>query len=306
MAKPKPKTAKLSSLRTGRPPLIISKSHSKPSLSSKATRTLIRSHHQLQKAHAQALASNDEIRAAKLQAEIDANGGIEMYQEASKKGQSSERGGDSSRLLVEWLREDGGMLDLLGKARAVDQDVRLRCLEVGALSTQNAISKVKGVDVVRIDLNSQEKGILQQDFMERPLPKMPDHETDTFHMISLSLVLNYVPEPVGRGEMLRRTVQFLCRTFPAALSDLSSEKELRPILYLVLPIACVLNSRYLTEQRLDEIMNNIGYTMTKRKESNKLISYIWEYQGVTEPLRSFRKEELNPGRTRNNFAVVMR
>jgi len=34
-------------------------------------------------------------------------GGLEMYQDASKYGQSLERGGDSAKVLVGWLRELG-------------------------------------------------------------------------------------------------------------------------------------------------------------------------------------------------------
>ncbi|KAK2777538.1 hypothetical protein FQN52_003038 [Onygenales sp. PD_12] len=292
-------------LSHGRPPT------SKPaaSLSARATRTLIRSHHQLHKARARAVADGDEALVAQLDAQIAARGGLESYQLASKKGQSKERGGDSSKVLVEWLgdalRVVKGGLDGNNGPRG-----RLRLLEVGALSTKNACSTIGALDVTRIDLHSQEKGILQQDFMERPLPSA---EAERFHVISLSLVLNYVSDPAGRGEMLRRTTEFFTSELPPVLSGTqSAEPEgnvcFTPCLFLVLPAACVLNSRYFTEQRLDEIMSYLGYKMVQRKVTSKLIFYLWEYTPVQEGRGRkvvFRKEELNPGRTRNNFAVTM-
>ena len=53
------------------------------SLSSKAGRALIRSHHTLQKNLSQALSRNDEATACTLRAEIEASGGLEKYQLAS-------------------------------------------------------------------------------------------------------------------------------------------------------------------------------------------------------------------------------
>lgn len=277
------------SLSHGRPPLV-----GKPaaSLSAKATRTLIRTHHRLQKARAQALADGKQQLVLELDQQIAANGGIESYQLASKKGQSKDRGGDSSKLLVEWIQPV--LRQLKGEAG------RLRLLEVGALSTKNACSMIKALDVTRIDLNSQEEGILQQDFMERPLPKS---DAEQFHIISLSLVLNYVPDAATRGEMLLRTTKFL--TQPTHLPQLEKGRIL-PSLFLVLPAPCVLNSRYFTEERLGAIMTSIGYSMSERKVTNKLVYYLWNYDGTRKPGRlNFRKEVLNDGRTRNNFTVTL-
>lgn len=43
----------------------------------------------------------------KICGEIDSIGGLSSYQEASKLGQSVERGGDSAKVLIVWLREEG-------------------------------------------------------------------------------------------------------------------------------------------------------------------------------------------------------
>lgn len=94
MAINKSKT-KLKSLSHGRPPTV------KPprSISSKATRTLIRTHHTLEKEKAKAEKDGNVIKAATLARQIELQGGIEGYQRASLKGQANDRGGDSSRIL---------------------------------------------------------------------------------------------------------------------------------------------------------------------------------------------------------------
>ncbi|THZ08528.1 hypothetical protein D6C93_00488 [Aureobasidium pullulans] len=274
------------SLSHGRPPAV---GKPKASLSSKATRNLIQTHHRLHKALADATRQGDEQTASAIKQQIEEKGGLKSYQQASIQGQSGDRGGDTSRIFLDWLPKD------LPKGRTI------RMLEVGALSVNNACSKSDVFDVTRIDLNSQAAGIEQQDFMERPLP---DSNSDKFDIISLSLVLNYVPEALGRGEMLRRTCQFL-RALPV-LGFGESAPDYFPSLFLVLPAPCVMNSRYLDETLLNQIMVTLGYAMVKKKLSTKLIYYLWRYQGKgSEKRHRFRKDEVNPGKTRNNFCVIL-
>lgn len=90
----KKKRAKFKLLSQGRPP------NFKPvrSISSKATRTLIRSHHTLEKQKAKALAVGDDAKAEAFAKQIESQGGIELYQQASLVGQAADRGGDSSKV----------------------------------------------------------------------------------------------------------------------------------------------------------------------------------------------------------------
>lgn len=281
------KGKRLKSLSQGRPPIV----KSIHSVSRKTTRTLIRAHHTLEKEKAKALNSGNDTKAAAISEEIASNGGIEAYQRASLIGQGSDRGGDSSKLLMEWLepavktRSDGGE--------------KLRMLEVGALSTNNACSKSHLFEIERIDLNSQADGIKKQDFMDRPLPQKAKEQ---FDIISLSLVLNYVPDAVGRGDMLLRTLKFL-----KPRSQLEGLREFFPSLFLVLPSACVENSRYLDVSKLEAIMESIGYDMVRKKVSSKLIYYLWRLERSPNQRKSiFKKEEIRSGRSRNNFAIVMK
>ncbi|KAI9371122.1 putative methyltransferase-domain-containing protein [Aspergillus egyptiacus] len=285
MASRKQQSKRPTLLSHTRPPT-VRKRHA--ALSARATRNLIRSHHTLIKLRAQALKAGDKALVSRLDAEIEAKGGLESYQLASKIGQSHERGGDSSKMLIDWINPRLGGLE--------NTPFKLRVLEVGALSTKNACSQSEYLHVTRIDLNSQEPGILKQDFMERPLPL---HDEDRFHLISLSLVLNYVPDPVGRGEMLKRCVAFLTNSPPPG-----SSISVVPKLFLVLPAPCVTNSRYLTEERLRDILYSIGFSLAENKQTSKLIYQLWEYTGKCES-KQFKKEMLNPGKTRNNFAIIL-
>ena len=70
-----------------------------------------------------------------------------------------------------------------------------RLLEVGALKPDNYASCSLWVEVLPIDLRSQYPGIIEQDFL------LMDQEANEgkWDAISLSLVVNFVPEPKNRG-----------------------------------------------------------------------------------------------------------
>jgi 25S rRNA (adenine2142-N1)-methyltransferase len=237
------------------------------------------------KARSVAQKANDHARVAAIDSDINNLGGLSRYQQASQTGQLEARGGDTSKILIEWLDESG---------RSSDPET-IRVLEVGCLSPDNAISKIPAVDMVRIDLNSTHPSIAEQDFMQLALPTS---ESEKFDIISLSLVLNFVSEPNHRGEMLLRTTKFM-KLPPENKS--AREKHL-PALFLVLPLPCVANSRYLTRDHLRAIMEGIGYCLSKEKSSSKIFYSLWQYTGVSTPV-NFKKRELVAGRSRNNFCV---
>ncbi|KAL8870323.1 MAG: hypothetical protein Q9174_003605 [Haloplaca sp. 1 TL-2023] len=289
-----------SSRKSKRPRLL---SHTRPtsvtkpaSLSSQATRSLIRKHHTLQKQLQTAIAQGDGNSIEDLQTQLEASGGLKKYQEASIQGQSSERGGDSSKVLVEWINE----MHQLGQSK-------LRMLEVGALKVDNACSRSEVFDMTRIDLHSQHPDIETRDFMEMPVPSPKNIAAEGFHVVSLSLVVNYVGDAVERGNMLRRVGDFLKPRQGMHRKDEAMNSVL-PALFLVLPAPCVTNSRYLNEDRLEEILVALGYVKVQRKLSKKLIYYLWRFdasKGKTQDT-VFRKQEVNPGASRNNFTIVLK
>ncbi|KAI4923071.1 uncharacterized protein J4E92_007823 [Alternaria infectoria] len=280
-------------LSHGRPPV----SKPKERMTSERSRTIIRTHHRLQKEHAAALKKGDVSSAEEIARAIEKNGGIKMYQAASKQGQAKDRGGDSSKLLVDWLQQSK-VLDPKARDRRSAGNAELRCLEVGALSTENEISKYASViDMTRIDLNSQGPGIEKQDFMERPLPTCDD---ERFDIISLSLVLNYVPDAVGRGEMLKRITKFLRK----GVAWTETADSVLPALFFVLPLPCVDNSRYLDEDLFLGIMGDLGFTMRFSKNTSKLCYYLFTL--TNEPkATTAEKRKIRDGPGMNNFCIVV-
>jgi 25S rRNA (adenine2142-N1)-methyltransferase len=70
-----------------------------------------------------------------------------------------------------------------------------RLLEVGALKPDNYVACSSWIDATPIDLRSRHPSILEQDFLL--LDETENHEK--WDSISLSLVLNFVPDARDRG-----------------------------------------------------------------------------------------------------------
>jgi len=280
-------------LSYGRPP----SARPKERMTAERSRSIIRTHHRLQKELAAALKNGDLQAAAVLSQAIEEYGGIKTYQAASKQGQAKDRGGDSSKVLVDWLVQ-AQVLDSTTRGRKSSGEPLLKCLEVGALSTKNEISRFPSViKMHRIDLNSQGPGIEKQDFMERPLPSNQD---ERFDLISLSLVLNYVPDAVARGEMLKRITKFL--RIPGTHTNLSA--PVLPALFFVLPLPCMENSRYFGEDLLLRIMESLGFSIKFKKHTSKLCYYLFTLTDGATPTK-FPKKKIKDKPTMNNFAIVL-
>jgi len=77
-----------------------------------------------------------------------------------------------------------------------------------------------------------------------------------------------------------------------------------PAFWLVLPAPCVTNSRYLTSSRLVQIVTFMGYVQIQAKLSAKLAYYLFRWTGKGKQ-KSFPKVEVNPGKSRNNFVILV-
>ncbi|KAJ2554684.1 25S rRNA (adenine2142-N1)-methyltransferase [Coemansia sp. RSA 1933] len=186
----------------------------------------------------------------KLLQEMARMGGLDWYQKASLLGQCKQRGGDTSRWLVPKLNELG-----FGKEKTREP---LKLLDVGALSSRNYVKERSWIDVLPIDLNSQERGIHKQDFLDIDPDRavvLGDDEHDAgisdlfakpFDVVCLSLVVNFVGDPVKRGDMLKQARRLLTPD---------------GILFLVLPLSCIANSRYFDDERLVAITKYLGFTV---------------------------------------------
>ncbi|KAJ3965885.1 putative methyltransferase-domain-containing protein, partial [Lentinula raphanica] len=125
-----------------------------------------------------------------VEKEIEDLGGLKAYQRMSVIGQGSDRGGRSEKVLVGWWRDME--LHKLGAEK------KLRLLKVGALEPDNYASCSSWIENTPMDLNSRHPAIIEQDFL------LLDQESnrEKWDVISLSLVLNFVPEPLDRVGVL--------------------------------------------------------------------------------------------------------
>lgn len=217
-AMPKAKKAKRKAPVTLSVTTVPSEGGSKPT----TTRTVIRQFHvlikrkaQLHKLLSEARSSTADQDAAKkeLQAtedDIVRLGGLEAYQRMSNIGQGNDRGGGSERIFVGWLselsesqrlREEkrqfkyvvSGRIIFLAVSPLTPCDYRL--LEVGALRHDNYAPYTTWINNTPIDLRSRHPGILEQDFLRYN----EDENRGRWDLISLSLVVNYVPDAKDRG-----------------------------------------------------------------------------------------------------------
>ncbi|CDK28659.1 unnamed protein product [Kuraishia capsulata CBS 1993] len=219
----------------------------------------------------------------KVHRQMESQGGLELYQLASTLGQQVSRGGDSSRKLIEWLKE----LNLMSKGT-------YRALEIGSLSSKNVISTCGLFQTVtRVDLHSQEpEEIIECDFMEFAVPK----EEDRYDLVSCSLVLNFVPTPIQRGDMLRRIRLFFTESNP----------ESPKLLFMVLPLPCITNSRYLDNSLLLSMMSSLGFKQLKYHEATKVVYWLWEFDKNAKGPNIYRsKKEVRSGKNRNNFSILL-
>jgi len=102
----------MTSKRKRKQPIVSQAKGKGAAISAKATQSTIATFHTLLKRRAVLQKQLAAKATQTLQAELDGVntkieelGGIEGYQHASTLGQSQQRGGDSSKVLIEWLKE---------------------------------------------------------------------------------------------------------------------------------------------------------------------------------------------------------
>jgi 25S rRNA (adenine2142-N1)-methyltransferase len=230
---------------------------------------IVGNYHTLLKSRAKAEKAGDTALVDAINSQLETIG-LARYQSVSLRGQSSARGGDSSKILVKWCKELGLQ--------------QLDVLEIGSLQVDNEISKAKCTrSIERIDLQPVSAGIKKEDFMERPFGAK-------FDLISMSLVLNFTSLPEMRGEMLKRVGGFLSKNGH---------------LFIVLPSQCVCNSRYLTLDHLNNIMDALGYRIKLHTMTSKIGYWLFEYTGEEKASQGIgHKKVISEGKSRNNFAIL--
>ncbi|KAJ3033924.1 hypothetical protein HK097_004678 [Rhizophlyctis rosea] len=264
----------------------------------KATQHLISHYHTLNKRLSHCISTNNTTEADSIRAEMEALGGLHAYQKASLKGGNERKGkGACGTWVVPFLRAERDRLwggdsgedeDDDRKANSTIQPkARLRLLDVGAVSGTTYSHHSTWLHPTYIDLNSQSPLIHKQDFFHRPLPT---HPSEKFHILCLSLVLNFLGDVRQRGAMLLRAHQFLLEN---------------GLLFIVLPLPCVENSRYMTNERWKGILGTVGFDVVEEKMTKRLAMYLCRKCRGRRKGDRWRKEEVRPGKGRNNFCVVL-
>ncbi|ORZ02645.1 hypothetical protein BCR43DRAFT_481897 [Syncephalastrum racemosum] len=243
--------------------------------SSAETARLIRRYHVLNKELTKC--DPNDARAETIRAEMESMGGIDWYQRASQLGQSKQRGGDSSKWLVQAIEKHGYRKD------------GLHLLDVGAVRPDN-YARHGWIHAKPIDLHPQDPRIQEQDLLRMST-------TTKFNIVSLSLVVNFAGDPKDRGGMLMQARRLL-------LPDSDTR-----LLFFVVPLPCITNSRYMSHEHLLAMMRSIGFSRcVEHHFSNKLAYYLFELD--TKPPRKVPewKKTMLPGKEggkRNNFAIVL-
>ncbi|GAA6020803.1 hypothetical protein JCM10207_001662 [Rhodosporidiobolus poonsookiae] len=269
---------------------------------------LIRAFHAIEKQLASPALTDPEER-KKLEEERERLGGLEGYQEASKHGGDKARGGETSKWLVKQIRDLKIGLEDEKKPEKVEPTIledgtkvwpkrerrKLRLLDVGAIAG-TAYADFPWIDTTSIDLNPQAPHVIKSNFFDFLPPSAPEEKYD---VVALSLVMNYEGSLVNRGHML-----------------LHSHAFLRPTgyLYLVLPLPCLTNSRYMTHARLESILTSTGYEKVKQHDSAKLTYWLvrrtppaaeGEEPGKGDG-QQWKREQVREGVQRNNFVIVVK
>ncbi|SHO80128.1 Similar to S.cerevisiae protein BMT2 (Nucleolar S-adenosylmethionine-dependent rRNA methyltransferase) [Malassezia sympodialis ATCC 42132] len=224
---------------------------------------------------------------AQLVAEQRALGGLAAYQDQSSTGGAVVRGGESGKWCVKVLKE------LWPLSRKV------RLLDVGAIAGTAYAAWPGFVETTSMDLHPRADHVIACDFFDFPVPADDAHK---FDVVGLSLVLNFVGDLHRRGAMLVHAHQYL-----------------RPggYVYVVLPLACVANSRYMSHQHFRSLVRSVGYDVVRQEDSQRLTRWLLQQRDpqATEAARRdvaslfwdgtvFKKRELRAGAQRNNFCIL--
>ncbi|EST06194.1 25S rRNA (adenine(2142)-N(1))-methyltransferase, Bmt2 [Kalmanozyma brasiliensis GHG001] len=228
-----------------------------------------------------------------IQEGLDSLGGLAQYQAWSLTGSAKAGQTPTSKWCIEALNS------VYEHSRDLP---KFRILDVGAI-TGTAYTKYRWIDATSIDLHPQGEHVEKYSFFDYPLPTK---EEDRFNMVALSLVVNFVGDVRKRGEMLRHVHKYL-------------KEDAEGFCFLVLPLSCLTNSRYMNQSHLRSILDSLGFEVLKQSDSARLSRWLLKRKPLDERRAAkkdehatdewdgtvFKKRDINPGQDRNNFAIVV-
>ncbi|XP_078368811.1 uncharacterized protein LOC144652610 [Oculina patagonica] len=216
---------------------------------------------------------------ATLEAKKEKIGGINAYQKASRLGEARHGSFNSAKWVLKQMRAFN--VRELKASRTKVGDEKLRLLDVGALDN-NYKKYSKWIQCTPIDLNPQSNEVIKADFL-----KLDGKEI--YDVVVMSLVINFEGDIRKRGDMLRK-----CRELVVD----------QGYLFIVLPLPCLNNSRYLNEELLISMLGSLGFDICTRHSSKKLSFFMFRKTHQVQ-VKSFLKKVLRKGGNHNNFAIVL-
>ena len=212
-----------------------------------------------------------------LKKELEELGGIKEYQNASERGRKRKQNFDSSKWVKNYLKREF--------TAEKKREGKLRLLDVGALEL-NYQKEKKWIDCTSIDLHPppQKRAIVERDFLT-----MNEEVDGYFDVVVLNLVINFEGDSEKRGKMLQTAANLL---------------SLDGYLFVSLPKACILNSRYVTHSHFCSILTSLGFDLESHHFSTKLAFYTFRKR-KSHASQSFPKKLLQKGTQKNNFAITL-
>eukprot|EP00193_Tetraselmis_chui_P006789 CAMPEP_0177758208 /NCGR_PEP_ID=MMETSP0491_2-20121128/4062_1 /TAXON_ID=63592 /ORGANISM="Tetraselmis chuii, Strain PLY429" /LENGTH=261 /DNA_ID=CAMNT_0019273927 /DNA_START=106 /DNA_END=890 /DNA_ORIENTATION=+ len=218
-------------------------------------------------------------KAASIQKELDNLGGRGAYQEASVLATSR------SRHTSKWVFSELTRL----AHRPGKGEPALRVLEVGAVNTQ--ICSIPWMDVHAIDINSCNPRIKQIDFFDL----VPNGE---YFVVVCSMVINCVPTPEARGQMMR---------------NLYAHTHRGGLVFLTLPLRCLTHSKATTWDMFVAIAEKVGFSIQSSKISPKVAFFCLRRPDGTSQSKDSHDCQPPPGaepcpkssKRNNSFDIVL-
>lgn len=248
-----------------------------------ATGEGISAFHTLRKQMAKCKDNSEEL--ARFKAEYEAMGGLAAYQALSLSGEEAGEGFDASVWVCEELAKRGG---LAGR----------RLLDVGAIRARYG-NHPELAEAVSIDLLSQDAAVREVDFFDYCRERAPA----SLDVIVLSLVLNFVATPEERGRMLRECSRLLV---PGGL------------LFVVLPVAAISNSRYFKWGFFRRLVRRVGLPIADQEKAHKSSAQLFFAVCQRDPSVElevahkgaagkslYKRTVCRDGAARNNFCILL-
>ena len=251
--------------------------YTKPSI--RKDKNLINKYHALKKIEEAikkdtSLSNVDKSRKLlQLSSKMEKLGGLEAYQKASRLGETRNGGFNSAKWVLKQLK--------VHNIRPTSGDNKLKLLDVGALDSN--YRKQTWIDCTSIDLNPQSRSVIKADFLKL------DSSKTKYDIVVLSLVINFEGNPNRRGDMLTFCTKIISRN---------------GYLFVVLPLPCIENSRFFSEELFIAMSGSLGFDMVAKHSSRRLYFAMLKKTGSVKPT-SFPRKTLRAGDGHNNFAIIL-